>query len=112
MYADNILHIHCVYMYSPLQKLNRQRAKRKRFRERQKAKKTEKWMGMRDEALRKRWRERNEKYQLDREQDIRENEISCNRKTEALASALEETAVNNRSASNNVGKINSCSYRT
>lgn len=80
--------------------------KRKRFRERKKAQKVEKWMEMRDKALQKRWRERSEQYKLDMEQEIRDKEIECSRKREALASALEKTAVNIRSTSTEVEKIN------
>ena len=92
--------------YVLLQKLQRQRNKRKQFREHKKVQKIQKWEEMCNNALVQRWRERSRKYQLDREEEIRQKELECNKKREALASALEETAVKIRTMSDDVETVN------
>ena len=89
-----------------LQKLQRQRNKRKQFRECKKAQKIRKWEEMCNNALVLRWTERSRKYQPDREEEIRQKELECNKKREALASALEETAIKIRTTNDDVETVN------
>ena len=90
-----------VQFHISMQKIRRQRTKRKSFRERKKAQKAARWEEKCNEALRKRWRE-NAKVQ---ELNIEEKE-ECKKKREAMAAALEATAVNIRKASSDAEKIN------
>ena len=57
-------------------------------------------------ALVQRWKERSRKYQLDREEEIRQKELECNKKRQALASALEETAINICTTSDDTETVN------
>ena len=82
-----------------MQKLRRQHTKRKNFRARKKAQKAARWEERCNEALRRRWRERMQKFKLHQELDIKEKEEECKKKREALATALENTAVKIRRAS-------------
>ena len=68
----------------------RQRAKRKNFRARKKAKKAAKWEEMCNESLKRRWWERMQNFKLHQEPDIKERERECNNKWEVLATALEK----------------------
>ena len=98
--------LYIVKFHISMQKIRRQRTKRKSFRERKKAQKAARWEEKCNEALRKRWRERMQKFKLDQELNIKEKEEECKKKREAMAAALEATAVNIRKASSDAEKIN------
>ena len=57
-------------------------------------------------ALVQRWKEQSRKYQLDREEEIRQKELESNKKREALASAPEETTIKIRTTSDDMETVN------